>query len=268
MAEKLLELKHITKTFNPDTPNENTVLKGIDLTINNGDFISVIGGNGAGKSTLLNAIAGNVRLSSGRIYLAEADITKESDVKRSSQIARVFQDPLMGTAPRMTVAENLAIALNRGERRRFNRTLNQKTYEAFGERLAKAGLGLENKLDDEVGSLSGGQRQVIALIMATLKKPKLLLLDEHVAALDPSTSQKVMTLTQNLVTEQKITTLMITHNMAYALEYGNRLVMMDQGEVIVNVSNPEKSQLDEEAVLNLFKQESKEFELSDKMFLH
>lgn len=267
MAEKLLELKHIAKIFNPDTANENKVLKGIDLTINSGDFISVIGGNGAGKSTLLNAIAGNVRLSAGRIHLNGKDITRDSDVERSSQIARVFQDPLMGTAPRMTVAENLAIALNRGEKRGFSRTLNEETIEAFGERLAKAGLGLENKLDDEVGSLSGGQRQVIALIMATLKKPKLLLLDEHVAALDPSTSQKVMNLTKSLVDEEKITTLMITHNMAYALEYGNRLVMMDQGEVIVNVADPQKSQLDEEDVLDLFKQESKEFELSDKMFL-
>lgn len=267
MAQDLLKMKDVSKTFHAHTANENKVIKNINLTIKPEDFIAVIGGNGAGKSTLLNLIAGNLKLRKGQIFLEGQDISKQSDVERAVNIARVFQDPLKGTAPRMTVAENLAIALNRGNRRTFTRSLNSQTTSLFKNKLAQAGLGLENKLNQEVGSLSGGQRQVIALIMATLKQPKLLLLDEHVAALDPATSEKIMQLTQDIVTQQGITTLMITHNMTYALDYGNRLIMMDHGKIIVDLDSSEKEKLNEEDLMHLFKNGSDSFEMNDKMFL-
>lgn len=267
MNDPILTMKNINKTFQKGTANENYVLKDLSLTVNNGDYISIIGGNGSGKSTLLNSIAGTFKIESGSILLEEEDITHLTEEERALSVSRVFQDPMMGTAPRMTVAENLAIALNRGEKRRLRRTLNEENYNRFYNILQGVGLNLENRLDTEVGLLSGGQRQVIALLMATIKKPKLLLLDEHIAALDPKATQQVMELTEKRIHENNITTLMVTHNMQHAINYGNRLIMMDQGRVAIDISGAEKEKVTVPELINLFHSKSGTNEFIDEMVL-
>lgn len=266
MSQTILELANIHKTFQKGTPNENYVLRGLDLTVHKGDYISIIGGNGSGKSTLLNATAGVFRLDKGNIHLNNDDITNHTEEERAVAIARVFQDPMMGTAPRMTVAENLAIALNRGNKRGFKRTLNEENYNRFEQILADVGLNLEDKLTSEVGSLSGGQRQVIALLMATIKKPDILLLDEHIAALDPKATKQVMHLTEQRIKENSITSLMVTHNMNHAIEYGNRLIMMDQGRVVIDISGEEKENLTVQELVGLFNRESGKEIVNNEMF--
>lgn len=261
------KIDNIYKTFQINTPQENPVLKGLSLEANEGDFISVIGGNGAGKSTLLNSIAGSFPIDQGSIMIQGEEMTKLSEEARAKRIARVFQDPLMGTAPRMTVAENMAISLKRGEFRGLSKTLTDEVRERFQAELSDVGLGLENRLNEEVGSLSGGQRQIIAMLMATLKKPDVLLLDEHVAALDPHATETVMELTKNRVEKDNITTLMITHNMQHAIDYGNRLVMMDQGKIIVNLTSKEKQNLSVDDLIDLFKKKSSPDSLSDRVLL-
>ncbi|WP_313469749.1 ABC transporter ATP-binding protein [Carnobacterium sp.] len=266
-TSSVLSIQHITKTFYPGTANQNQVLKGLDLEVQQGDFITIIGGNGAGKSTLLNSISGNFLIDQGSIKIEDKEITKLKEEQRAGMIGRVFQDPLMGTAPRMTVSENLSIAYRRGKRRTLRKGSSLKEREFFKEILAKLGLGLENRLDSEMGLLSGGQRQAIALLMATMKKPKLLLLDEHTAALDPKTAKIVLELTNKRIFEEQLTALMITHNMQDALNYGNRLIMLDQGKVVVDVKGEEKSKLTVAAVLDLFQASTEKSALSDEMLL-
>lgn len=267
MATPILELKNIHKTFQIGTANENHVLRGLSLEVNEGDFISFIGGNGSGKSTLLNAIAGAFPIEEGTMYLEGKGLNQLPEEVRAKDISRVFQDPMMGTAPRMTVAENLAIALQRGNRRGLKRTLNEENYRYFQELIINVGLNLESKLDTEVGLLSGGQRQVIALLMATVKKPKLLLLDEHVAALDPKATEQVMATTKEVIEEDQITSLMVTHNMQHAIDYGNRLIMMDAGRIVIDISGDEKEQLTVPELIDLFHKEAGKVLLSDQMLL-
>lgn len=266
-SSSILEVTNLSKTFNTGTPNENTVLKNIRFTANEGDFITVIGGNGAGKSTLLNSISGSIPVDKGRVLLGNKDLTKDSEEKRARYISRVFQDPLMGTAPRMTVAENLALAMRRGEKRLFKKNMNKENRELFHSLLAQIGLGLEKRLDEEVEQLSGGQRQIIAMLMATIKRPHLVLLDEHTAALDPKAAEIVMNLTQQKITEENLTALMITHNMKHAIEYGNRLIMMKSGEIILDIQGEEKAQLTVEKLLTLFQRKSSEEDITDRMLL-
>lgn len=268
MNTPILNLDNIHKTFQADTANENYVLKGLSLSVNKGDFISFIGGNGSGKSTLLNVIAGTFPVEQGSMTLGDTNLNVLSEEERAKDIARVFQDPMMGTAPRMTVAENLAIAYRRGEKRGLGRTLNDSTYKEFEDLIANVGLNLESKLDNEVGLLSGGQRQVIALLMATIKKPKLLLLDEHVAALDPKATEQVMETTRARIEEAEITSLMVTHNMQHAIDYGNRLIMMDRGKIVVDLSGAEKSELTVPDLVELFHKEAGKEMLMDQMLLH
>ncbi|EDP68370.1 ABC transporter ATP binding protein [Carnobacterium sp. AT7] len=248
----VLSLKGITKQFNKGTANQNTVLNQLDLEVKKGDFITIIGGNGAGKSTLLNSIAGNFMIDKGSIMLGDKNLTALKEEKRAGFIGRVFQDPVMGTAPRMTVGENLAIAYRRGKKRSLRKGTTEKERAYFKSILGELGLGLENRLDNEMGLLSGGQRQAIALLMATMNKPDLLLLDEHTAALDPKTAKIVLEITRKRIEQEELTTLMITHNMNDALKYGNRLVMLDNGQVIVDLSGEEKKNLTVADVLVLF----------------
>lgn len=252
----ILELENVHKTFEAGTPNENHVLKGVNLKVEDGDFITIIGGNGAGKSTFLNSIAGSFKIDHGKILLDGTDISSIPAYKRASFISRVFQDTRMGTASRLTIEENLAIAYMRGKKRGLAKGIKSEQRESFRKALATLDLGLENRLTMDVGLLSGGQRQAVTLLMATLVAPKLLLLDEHTAALDPKTSEMVMNLTQQLVSEHKYSTLMITHNMEQAIEYGNRLIMMDNGRIVVDVSGEEKNNLTIPDLLELFKQKS------------
>ena len=232
----MLTLTNITKTFNPGTLNEKKALRGIDLHLDAGDFAAIVGSNGAGKSTLFNAIAGNFFTDTGRIELDGRDITFEKDFRRSREIGRLFQDPLRGTAPHMTIEENLALAYLRASKvgSGFSR-ISAKERALFRERLAQLDLGLEDRMKQPVGLLSGGQRQALTLLMATLVTPKLLLLDEHTAALDPATAEKVLALTTSIVAERKLTCLMITHNMHSALALGNRTLMMDDGRIVLDV---------------------------------
>lgn len=238
-----IEIKNINKVFHSDTDEEYHALKNINLDIRIGDFITIVGGNGAGKSTLLNALAGTLTLDSGNILLGGKDITKTKEYERAGFISRVFQNPLDGTAPRMTVAENMALALKRGEKRTFKIGMKKENFKIFEEHLSSLALGLETRLNTEIGLLSGGQRQAISLLMATMKKPELILLDEHTAALDPKTQKKIMQITDERIKEKKLTAFMITHNLQDALEYGNRLIVMHQGEVIKDFSNDEKKEL-------------------------
>lgn len=259
----LLELAGIHKTFEKGTVNENHVLRGLDLTINEGDFISVIGGNGAGKSTLLNSIAGLVAIDEGDIRLEGKSIRKDSVEKRAKAISRVFQDPRMGTATNLTIEENMAIAYRRGKKRSFfKNAVTDKERELFKSVLSELGLGLENRLKTDAAFLSGGQRQALTLSMATLVRPKVLLLDEHTAALDPKTSEMVMQLTNKIVKEQKLTSLMITHNMEHAITYGNRLVMLYHGKIVVDISGEEKKNLTVAQLMELFHKNSGQ-ELTD-----
>lgn len=248
----VIELKEATVTINPGSEDQKTILDQVNLTIYDGDFVTLLGGNGAGKSTLFNVIAGTLPLTSGQVLVKGQDVTKLPAQDRAKYLSRVFQDPKMGTAPRMTVAENLLIAQERGQKRGLvSRQLNQHR-QAFQDLLAQVGNGLENHLDTPAGSLSGGQRQALSLLMATLKRPDLLLLDEHTAALDPKTSQSLMALTQRFVADDQLTALMITHQMADALNCGDRLLVMKQGRIIRDLSADQKQELAIEDYYRLF----------------
>ncbi|MDD6416445.1 MULTISPECIES: ABC transporter ATP-binding protein [Lactobacillus] len=263
----MLQLKNITKTFNQGTINEKHALNGIDLTLEDGDFVTVIGGNGAGKSTLLNAIAGVWPVDTGSIVIDGQDVTGLPDFKRAPLIGRVFQDPMTGTAPTMQIEENLAIAARRGKHRGLAWGVNNKEREEYKERLKILDLGLEDRLTAKVGLLSGGQRQALTLLMATLVKPKILLLDEHTAALDPKTASKVLRATDKIVNEGHLTTLMITHNMKDAIVHGNRLIMMNAGKVVLDIKGEEKKKLTVEKLLHQFEVVSGEEFASDKALL-
>lgn len=263
----MLEIKGLSKTFNAGTVNAKLALNGLDLTLNDGDFVTVIGGNGAGKSTLLNAICGVFRPDSGTIEIDGIDITDMPDYKRAKYFGRVFQDPMKGTAPDMEIAENLAIAARRGTKRKFKWGIAKGERAIHKEKLAELDLGLEDRLSSKVGLLSGGQRQAVTLLMATIKAPKLLLLDEHTAALDPKTAAKVLEITEKLVEENKLTTLMITHNMRDAIRYGNRLIMMNNGKIVVDISGESKKNLTVEDLLSLFTKASGSDFTSDRAIL-
>ncbi|MBQ4599707.1 MAG: ABC transporter ATP-binding protein [Clostridia bacterium] len=256
----MLKITNLQKTFNAGTVNEKVALQGLDLTLQDGDFVTVIGGNGAGKSTLLNAIAGVWKPDCGTIEIDGNDVTYMPEHQRAKFLGRVFQDPMKGTAPDMEIAENLSIAARRGTKRKLIWGIKKAEREQYKELLATLGLGLETRLTTKVGLLSGGQRQAITLLMATLERPKLLLLDEHTAALDPKTAAKVLEITDQLVNENKLTTLMITHNMHDAITHGNRLIMMHEGRIVVDVSGEEKKKLTINQLLALFEKASgKEF---------
>ena len=263
----MLKIENIWKTFNPGTVNEKVALQDLSLTIKEGEFVTVIGGNGAGKSTMLNAIAGVWGVDSGRIVIGDVDVTHLPEYKRAQYIGRVFQDPMMGTAATMQIEENMALAARRGQKRTLKVGITADEREEYKKKLKILGLGLENRLTAKVGLLSGGQRQALPLLMATLKRPKLLLLDEHTAALDPKTAAKVLEATQKIVEESGLTTMMITHNMRDAIAYGNRLIMMYNGHVVVDVSGEEKKNLTVEQLLNLFSQASGSDEVDDKLVL-
>ena len=263
----MLELKHISKTFFPGTVNAKTALNDLSLTLHDGDFVTVIGGNGAGKSTMLNAVAGTLTVDSGSILLDGEDITRKPEHRRAADLGRVFQDPMMGTAGDMWIEENLALAARRGSRRTFKWGISHEERERYRELLSPLGLGLEDRLTAKVGLLSGGQRQALTLLMASLKKPKLLLLDEHTAALDPKTAAKVLELSDRIVEENGLTTMMVTHNMKDAIAHGNRLIMMDAGQVVVDVSGEEKKKLTVPDLLAMFSRASGSDEANDKMLL-
>ena len=261
----MLEIIDLHKTFNPGTVNEKTALDGVSLTLKDGDFVSVIGGNG--KSTLLNAVAGTWLVDSGTIAIDGVNVTRLSEHKRARFIGRVFQDPMMGTAATMQIEENLALALRRGKRRTLRVGITAAEREEYRELLKILGLGLEERLTTKVGLLSGGQRQALTLLMATLQKPKLLLLDEHTAALDPKTAAKVLETTERIIQRDHLTTLMITHNMRDAIAHGNRLIMMYDGHIVVDVSGEEKRRLTVEDLLALFEKASGQALASDRMLL-
>ena len=264
----MLEIKNIYKTFNAGTINEKRALQGLNLTLKDGEFCTVIGGNGAGKSTMMNAVAGVWPVDSGAILLDGVDISGLCEHQRASMLGRVFQDPMTGTAADMQIVENLALAARRGSRRSFLRWgVPKAEYETYRELLKTLDLGLEDRMTTKVGLLSGGQRQALTLLMATLKKPQLLLLDEHTAALDPKTAAKVLDATQRIVEKDHLTTMMITHNMRDAIAYGTRLVMMYDGRIVVDVSGEEKKNLTVEQLLNLFSQASGSDEADDKLLL-
>lgn len=263
----MLKLENVWKTFNPGTINEKVALQCLNLTMEEGEFVTVIGGNGAGKSTMLNAVAGVFGVDSGKILIDGVDVTNLPEYKRAKYIGRVFQDPMMGTAATMQIEENLALAARRGQSRTLRSGITRAERESYREQLKILGLGLENRMTAKVGLLSGGQRQALTLLMATLQKPKLLLLDEHTAALDPKTAAKVLDATQRIVEKDHLTTLMITHNMRDAIAYGNRLIMMYDGHVVVDVSGEEKKNLTVEHLLSLFSQASGSDEVDDKMVL-
>ena len=263
----MLEIKNISKTFNPGTVNENRALKNVSLTLEDGDFVTVIGGNGAGKSTMLNAIAGVWPVDQGHILIDGQDVTKLPEYKRAAFLGRVFQDPMNGTAATMGIEENLALALRRGQSRTLRAGIKNNEREAYKRLLATLGLGLEDRLTSKVGLLSGGQRQALTLLMATLKKPKLLLLDEHTAALDPKTAAKVLETTDLIVNRDRLTTLMITHNMKDAIVHGNRLIMMMEGNIILDIRGEEKKNLTVEDLLHKFEEVSGEAFASDKAIL-
>ncbi|MGL4382448.1 MAG: ABC transporter ATP-binding protein, partial [Bacilli bacterium] len=265
MKKIVVSLKNINKTFNQGLVDENHVLKGIDLDIYEGDFISVIGGNGAGKSTLLNCIAGSISIDEGSIYLNDQNITRKSLIQRSKYISRVFQDPRMGSATKLTIEENLSVALKRGQKRNLSLGVKKSNRPLFKDKLKDLDLGLEDRLKTEIGLLSGGQRQAITLLMATLVTPTLLLLDEHTAALDPKTSNVVLKITKEIVAKQQISTLMITHNMEDALKYGNRLIMLHEGRKVVDVSGEQKANLSVSKLIELFHQNSGEVLSQDSL---
>ncbi len=250
----MLKLEHLYKTFNPGTINEKIALSDLSLHLKPGDFVTVIGGNGAGKSTMLNAIAGVWAVDSGRIILDGEDITALPEHKRAKLIGRVFQDPMMGTAPNMQLEENLALAMRRGQRRGLSWGVTRAEREIYREKLRSLNLGLEDRMTVKVGLLSGGQRQALTLLMASLQKPKLLLLDEHTAALDPSTAAKVLELSDKIVQENQLTAMMITHNMSDAIRHGNRLIMMNEGSIILDISGEEKKKLTKQMLMEKFAQ--------------
>lgn len=263
----MLLLKKVTKIFNKDSVNEKLALDEVDLKLETGDFVTIIGSNGAGKSTMLNAIAGMWSLDRGRILLGGDDITNLPDYKRAGFVGRVFQDPMVGTAASMTIEENLALAAKRGQTRGLKRGLNRNLRGRITEELARLGLGLEDRLTTPVGLLSGGQRQALTLLMATFKQPRLLLLDEHTAALDPRTGEKVLELTQELVKELGLTTLMVTHNIIDSLKVGSRTIMMHEGQIVLDITGQERENLTPQDVLRLFERNSGKELVSDRMLL-
>lgn len=266
MAE-MLKIDNICKTFNPGTINEKVALNGVNLVLNEGEFVTIIGGNGAGKSTSLNAVAGVWPVDSGHIYIGGDDVTKLSEYKRAKYLGRVFQDPMTGTATTMSIEENMAIAARRGERRGLTWGITKKERDTYREMLATLNLGLEDRLSSKVGLLSGGQRQAITLLMAVIKKPKLLLLDEHTAALDPKTAAKVLEISDKIIAENHLTAMMVTHNMRDAITHGNRLIMMHEGRVILNIAGEEKKKLTVEDLLHQFEKVSGEEFANDKALL-
>jgi len=263
----MLEIKNVSKTFNIGTINEKKALNKLSLKLNPGDFVTIIGGNGAGKSTMLNMIAGVYPIDGGQIIIDGVDISRMPEHKRAKYIGRVFQDPMMGTSAGMQIDENLALAFRRGEKRGLSWGIKKSEKELYKEILAKLGLGLQTRMTSKVGLLSGGQRQALTLLMATLKKPKLLLLDEHTAALDPQTAKTVLDLTQQIVAEQNLTAMMVTHNMKDALNIGNRLIMMHSGRVIYDVCGEEKKKLKVEDLLRKFEEASGGEFANDRMML-
>lgn len=263
----MLEISNVYKTFNPGTINEKKALNGVNLKLNPKDFVTVIGGNGAGKSTILNMISGVYPIDKGSIVLDGIDITNLPEYKRAKYLGRVFQDPMKGTAANMQIEENLALAYRRGKKRGLKWGITKEEKELFAEEIARFDLGLENRMTAKVGLLSGGQRQALTLLMATLQKPKLLLLDEHTAALDPKTAHKVLTLTDEIIREHELTALMITHNMKDAIAYGNRLIMMHEGRIIYDVAGEEKKNLKVSDLLAKFEQASGGEFANDRMML-
>ncbi|MDY4516936.1 MAG: ABC transporter ATP-binding protein [Lachnospiraceae bacterium] len=263
----MLKITDVKKTFNVGTINEKLALRGLNLTLNEGDFVTVIGGNGAGKSTMLNAIAGVWPVDEGSIFIDDINVTKLPEHKRARYLGRVFQDPMTGTAASMQIEENLALAARRGERRGLRAGITRDEREQYKERLKILDLGLEDRLTAKVGLLSGGQRQALTLLMATLKKPKVLLLDEHTAALDPKTAAKVLDVTDRIVSRDHLTTIMITHNMKDAIAHGNRLVMMYEGRIIYDVAGEEKRNLKVADLLAKFEQVSGGEFANDRMIL-
>lgn len=253
---KLLTLKNVHKIFGQGTVNENHVLKGIDLELEKGDFTTVIGSNGAGKSTLLNAVAGSFAIDEGDIYLLDKRLNHMPAFQRAKYVSRVFQDPQMGTARDLTIEENLAVAYNRGRKKSLGLAITNDMRDLFREKLARLNMGLEDRLKVRASSLSGGQRQVLTLLMAVLQTPEILLLDEHTAALDPRASSMVLSLTEELVEEDQISTLMITHNMEDAVKYGNRLIMLHQGQIVNDISGEEKENLTVDDLLDMFQQDT------------
>lgn len=264
----MLEIKNLSKTFNPGTVNEKKALTDVSLKLEEGDFVTIIGGNGAGKSTMLNAVAGVWPIDSGNIFIDDVDITKLPEHKRAKYIGRVFQDPMMGTAADMGIDENLAIAARRGKRRTLRWSITHKEKEQYKELLKSLDLGLEDRLSAKVGLLSGGQRQAITLLMASLEKPKLLLLDEHTAALDPKTAAKVLALSDKIIEENQLTAMMVTHNMKDAISHGNRLIMMHEGNIIYDVKGEEKKNLHVSDLLAKFEEVSGGEFANDRMMLN
>lgn len=268
MAERImLNINHIAKTFNPGTITEKRALTDVDLKLNEGDFVTIIGGNGAGKSTTLNAVAGVFAVDKGTIEVEGVDVTRLPEFKRAKYLGRVFQDPMTGTAATMNIEENMALAMRRGEKRTLRWGISNMERDMYREQLRTLGLGLEDRMSSKVGLLSGGQRQALTLLMAALRTPKLLLLDEHTAALDPKTAAKVLELTEKIVAEQKLTAMMVTHNMKDAIAMGNRLIMMNAGRVVVDVRGEEKKKLTREDLMQLFEKAAGQEIANDRMLL-
>lgn len=263
----MLEIRNISKTFNPGTVNEKTALDGVSLKLNDGDFVTVIGGNGAGKSTLLNAVAGTWFVDRGEIIIDGRDVTSLPEYKRAAYLGRVFQDPMNGTAATMEIQENLALAKRRGKKRFLRTGITKEEQKEYHELLKTLGLGLENRMTSKVGLLSGGQRQSLTLLMATLVRPRLLLLDEHTAALDPKTARNVLDITDRIVSRDHLTTLMITHNMKDAIQHGNRLIMMNEGKIILDIAGEEKKKLTVRDLLEQFERVSGEQFANDAALL-
>lgn len=263
----MLKLTNVSKTFNRGTINEKKALRGLNLTLNDGDFVTVIGGNGAGKSTMLNMIAGVYPIDAGKIEIDGVNISRQPEYKRAKYIGRVFQDPMKGTAAGMEIQENMALAFRRGHKRGLGWGIRAQEKNYYHDLLTRLGLGLQTRMTSKVGLLSGGQRQALTLLMATLQKPKLLLLDEHTAALDPQTAKKVLDLTNEMVTEQNLTALMVTHNMKDAIQIGNRLIMMNDGQIIYDVAGEEKKKLTVEDLLEKFAKASGGAFANDRMLL-
>ena len=260
----MLKVKGLTKVFNPNTINENRVFNELSLDVNKGDFVAIIGSNGAGKSTLLNIISGMIEEDGGVILIDGQNVSNKAEFARSQDIGRVFQNPSQGVSPKMTILENLSLADNKGKKYGLSLGINKKKTEYYKELLKEVNLGLEDKLFNKVELLSGGQRQALTLLMAVMSNPKLLLLDEHTAALDPKTSEKIMEITKKIVKERGITTLMVTHNLKHAMESGNRLFMMHQGEIVIDVNGQEKEELDTEKLMALFEKVHVKDDLSDR----
>lgn len=263
----MLKIENVHKTFNKGTINEKVALNGLNLELEEGDFVTVIGGNGAGKSTMLNMVAGVYPVDEGKVVIDGVDVTGQPDYQRAAYLGRVFQDPMMGTAADMEIQENLAMAYRRGKKRSLRWGISAAERKDYKEKLKQFNLGLEERMSTKVGLLSGGQRQAITLLMATLRHPKVLLLDEHTAALDPKTAAKVLELTEKIVQENNLTTLMVTHNMKDAISHGNRLVMMHEGRIIYDVRGEEKAALQVSDLLKKFEEVSGEEFANDRMML-